>query len=203
MNDFTQQRRDADAKLDGLPTFADRLDQRLAEAREQRERQAAVTPRFINKMQEQNREFHTAFGIPTPDEIAPLPAEQVPVAVELIREEFEDELIPALYSGDLVEQVDALVDLLYVTFGVLNRIAVDGQAVYDEVHRSNMSKLGSDGKPIIAGENDPDGVFPGRVKKGPGYFKPDIAGVLQALAIEQDVDSWDGRCGDPECSCVR
>lgn len=129
-------------------------------------------------MQQQNRDFHEAFGIETPDRIRALPAEQVPVVIELIREEFEDELIPALYRGDLVESIDALIDLLYVTFGAINRMGFDAEPFYDEVQGSNMSKLGPDGKPIIAGQDDPDGVFPGRVKKGPGYYRPDISGIL-------------------------
>lgn len=132
-------------------------------------------------MQQQNRDFHEAFGIPTPDHIIPLPEDQVEVAIELIREEFEDELIPALRSGDLIESIDAIIDILYVTFGVANRMGVDAEPFYDEVQRSNMSKLGADGKPIIAGLNDPDGTFPGRIKKGPNYTKPDIAGVLAVL----------------------
>lgn len=124
------------------------------------------------------RDFHLSFGQPVADRIQSLPLSRVPVRKELIREEFEDELIPALESEDLVETVDAAIDILYVTFGLLVEIGVDPLPYFQEVQRSNMSKLGEDGKPIVAQENDPDGIFPGRVKKGPRYFRPDIAGML-------------------------
>ncbi len=132
-------------------------------------------------MQKQVQEFHEAMGQPVGDSPQPLPADRVDVRVELIREEFIDELIPALQSGDLIETIDAAIDILYVTYGLIVECGFDAEPFFDEVQRSNMSKLGADGKPIIAGENDPDGTFPGRVKKGPNYTKPDIAGVLAVL----------------------
>jgi predicted HAD superfamily Cof-like phosphohydrolase len=136
------------------------------------------TAKFSNTMQRQVALFHKGMGQPVGDKIQALPPERVAVRVELIREEFEDELIPALHEGDLVETVDALIDILYVTFGALVEMGVDAQPLFDEVQRSNMSKFGADGKPIIAGPNDPDGVFEGRVKKGPNYFRPHLAEVL-------------------------
>lgn len=156
-----------------------------------------------HKAQRQNREFHTAFGIPTPLVPQPIPARDVAVVMELIREEFIDELIPALgatvefnpdgtfasihltHAPDVVEIYDAAIDILYVTYGLLNRAGMDAEPGYDEVQGSNMSKLGEDGKPIIAGEDDPDGIFPGRVKKGPNYYKPNLQEVLWHLG-------WDG-----------
>lgn len=145
----------------------------------------------------QNAQFHKAFGIETPATPQAIPAEDVPVVIELIREEFIDELIPALgfkvtFTNDgkidTIERVaepkvqeiyDAFIDILYVTYGGMNRAGMDAAPGYNEVQASNMSKLGEDGKPIIAGENDPDGIFPGRVKKGPNYFKPDLYRVLR------------------------
>ncbi|QDP44098.1 MazG-like nucleotide pyrophosphohydrolase [Microbacterium phage McGalleon] len=153
--------------------------------------------------QRQNAEFHAAFGIKTPSSPQAIPADQVPVVIELIREEFVDELIPALgvegiwtesgkfavtgyHEPNVVEIYDALIDILYVTYGALNRAGMDAAPGYNEVHGSNMSKLGEDGKPIIAGPNDPDGVFEGRVKKGPRYYKPDLSRVLNELAVAAD-----------------
>lgn len=132
-------------------------------------------------MQEGVRAFHRAMGHTAPDHIQPMPEADIPLVIELIREEFADELIPALYAHDMVETVDALIDILYVTFGALVRMGVDAKPLFDEVQRSNMSKLGPDGKGIIAGPNDPDGVFEGRVKKGPNYFRPNLAGVLDDM----------------------
>lgn len=140
-----------------------------------------IAPISNNLMQTQVQRFHQAMGQPVGLSPRPLPQERVAVRVELIREEFIDELIPALASGDLIESIDAAVDILYVTFGLLVEMGVDVEPFFDEVQRSNMSKFGADGKPIIAGPNDPDGIFEGRVKKGPNYFKPDLAGVLRSL----------------------
>lgn len=132
----------------------------------------------VHRAQLQNREFHDVMGIPSAGSPQAIPTSDIPVVIELIREEFEDELIPALHKGDVVEIYDAAIDILYVVYGLLNRAGMNAAPGYDEVQRSNMSKLGEDGKPIIAQENDPDGTFPGRVKKGPNYFKPDLARVL-------------------------
>lgn len=168
--------------------------------------QHAVQPE--HRAQRQNRIFHEAMGIETAATPRAIPAADVPVVIELIREEFVDELIPALgarveFNTDgsfkfirmngapnVVEIYDALLDILYVTYGALNRAGMKAAPGYDEVQASNMSKLGADGKPIIAQENDPDGIFPGRVKKGPNYFKPDLARVLneQALAADKHED---------------
>ena len=81
----------------------------------------------------------------------PLPLDRVPVRVELIREEFEDELIPALMRSDLVETVDACIDLLYVVYGLLVEMGVNATPLFEEVQASNMSKLGEDGKPDPSG----------------------------------------------------
>ncbi|QZE10332.1 MazG-like nucleotide pyrophosphohydrolase [Microbacterium phage Luna18] len=151
----------------------------------------------MNKMQQQNAEFNRAFKRPVRTTPTALPEDEIAVSVELIREEFEDELIPALQAGDLVESVDACADILYVTFGLLNRLGVDVEPVYDEVQRSNMSKLGEDGEPIIAGPNDPDGIFEGRIKKGPNYFVPDIARLLQEQGWEGPLTVPCMGCEDP------
>jgi len=160
--------------------------------------QAAAMEERGHKAQRQNRAFHDAMGIATAASPQAIEPADVPVVVELIREEFIDELIPALgFSAvfqpngkflhlnqvsepDVVEIYDAAIDILYVVYGLLNRAGMDAEPGYDEVQGSNMSKLGADGKAIIAGPNDPDGIFPGRVKKGPNYYKPNLADVLRA-----------------------
>lgn len=141
----------------------------------------------MNIMQRQVRVFHQAMGQPVGSVARPLPAERIPVRVELIREEFIDELIPALEAGDVVESADAIVDILYVVFGLAVEMGIDVEPLFDEVHRSNMSKFGADGKPIIAGPNDPDGIFEGRVKKGPNYFKPNLKTLLESGAADAEV----------------
>ena len=84
---------------------------------------------------------------------------------ELIKEEL-DELRDAIDSKDIKEVADALTDILYVTYGAGHAFGINLDKCFEEVQNSNMSKLGSDGKPIY---NDK-----GKVMKGPNYFKPDL-----------------------------
>ena len=84
---------------------------------------------------------------------------------DLIKEELE-ELKEAMDSRDIKEVADALTDILYVTYGAGHAFGIDLDKCFEEVQNSNMSKLGSDGKPIY---NDK-----GKVMKGPNYFKPDL-----------------------------
>ena len=86
--------------------------------------------------------------------------------LSLIKEEL-DELREAMNNNDLVEVADALTDLLYVTYGAGHAFGINLDKCFDEVQKSNMSKLGKDGKPIF-------NEF-GKVMKGPDYFKPDLA----------------------------
>ena len=89
---------------------------------------------------------------------------------DLIKEELE-EFNQAIKDRDLKEVADALTDILYVTYGAGHAFGVDLDKCFDEVQRSNMSKLGEDGKPIY-NEN-------GKVMKGPNYFKPDLKKFLK------------------------
>ena len=89
---------------------------------------------------------------------------------ELIKEELE-ELNQAIKEKDLKEVADALTDILYVTYGAGHAFGIDLDECFDEVQRSNMSKLGSDGKPIYDES--------GKVMKGPNYFKPDLSKFLK------------------------
>ena len=90
--------------------------------------------------------------------------------VSLINEELE-ELKEAIKNEDLKETVDALTDILYVTYGAGHAFGINLDKCFDEVQQSNMSKLGDDGKPIYNDE--------GKVMKGPKYFKPDLSKFLK------------------------
>ena len=90
--------------------------------------------------------------------------------VSLINEELE-EFKEAIKNNDLKETVDALTDILYVTYGAGHAFGVNLDKCFDEVQQSNMSKLGEDGKPIYNNE--------GKVMKGPKYFKPDLNKFLK------------------------
>jgi len=84
---------------------------------------------------------------------------------ELIKEEL-NELKEAIEKKDIKEVADALTDILYVTYGAGHSFGINLDKCFAEVQNSNMSKLGSDGKPIF---NDK-----GKVLKGPNYFKPNL-----------------------------
>tara|TARA_B100000242_G_C42783806_1_gene364761 strand:+ start:127 stop:471 length:345 start_codon:yes stop_codon:yes gene_type:complete len=85
--------------------------------------------------------------------------------VSLIEEEL-DELKEAIKQNDVKEVADALTDILYVTYGAGHAFGINLDKCFEEVQNSNMSKLGSDGKPIY---NES-----GKVMKGPNYYEPDL-----------------------------
>ena len=92
--------------------------------------------------------------------------------VSLIEEEL-DELKAAIKDNDIKEVADALTDILYVTYGAGHAFGINLDKCFEEVQNSNMSKLGSDGKPIY---NDS-----GKVMKGPNYFKPDLSKFIKKI----------------------
>lgn len=89
--------------------------------------------------------------------------------IDLIAEELE-ELQTAIDNRDLVEIADALTDILYVTYGAGHAFGIDLDSCLAEVHSSNMSKLGEDGRPIYRED--------GKVMKGPFYRPPNLEAVI-------------------------
>ena len=130
------------------------------------------TPLTLQEATEHVRAFHDAFGIA--NATAPAGAigdREALLRYKLIREENE-EYQDAAMRGDLVEVADALGDILYILCGTLLKHGLEHKIddVFREIQRSNMSKLGADGRPIYRED--------GKVLKGPDYFKPDIARML-------------------------
>ena len=118
-------------------------------------------------------EFHDAFGIESANEpVVSLPDQTVILRYNLMKEENE-EYLEAARNNDLVEVADALGDMLYILCGTILSHGMQHKitAVFEEIQRSNMSKLGNDGKPIYRED--------GKVLKGPNYFKPNIASILE------------------------
>ena len=118
-------------------------------------------------------EFHNAFGIesassPTFD----VSEQKIILRYNLMKEENE-EYLEAAQNKDLVEVADALGDMLYILCGTILSHGMQHKIteVFEEIQRSNMSKLGSDGKPIYRED--------GKILKGPHYFKPNIASILK------------------------
>jgi len=118
------------------------------------------------------QEFHEAFGLEIQHQpTVALDEKVIDLRYNLMKEENE-EYLEAAQAGDLVEVADALGDMLYILCGTIISHGFQDkiEAVFDEIQRSNMSKLGTDGKPIYRED--------GKVMKGPNYFKPNIAGLL-------------------------
>jgi predicted HAD superfamily Cof-like phosphohydrolase len=116
------------------------------------------------------KKFMQTFGQEVKDKME-FPNENiVQLRCDLIQEELE-ELKQAIIDKDLKEVADALTDILYVTYGAGHAFGIDLDKCFDEVQKSNMSKLGVDGKPIY---NES-----GKVMKGPNYFKPDLNKFLK------------------------
>jgi predicted HAD superfamily Cof-like phosphohydrolase len=90
---------------------------------------------------------------------------KVKLRVDLISEELS-ELKEAINNKDIKEVADALTDILYVTYGAGHAFGINLDKCFTEVQKSNMSKLGPDGKPIYNEQ--------GKVLKGPDYFKPNL-----------------------------
>lgn len=117
--------------------------------------------------------FHRTFGMGVSDEIrADLGPAKNLLRFNLMDEE-NKEYLEAVNNNDIVEVADALGDMLYILCGTIleHGMQYKIEEVFREIQRSNMSKLGEDGKPIYRED--------GKVLKGPNYFKPDIAGILE------------------------
>lgn len=115
------------------------------------------------------KEFHYTYDIPVAEEPTLLELERRRLRWDLLDEEL-NELDEAEREGDLVEIADALADMVYIIYGTAAEYGIPLDRVFDEVHRSNMSKLGDDGEPIYRED--------GKVLKGPNYFPPEIRTVL-------------------------
>lgn len=120
---------------------------------------------------EKVKEFMAAFG----QEVCTKPefpeVKVIELRYDLILEELE-EFADAIYNGEgtITDVADALADLLYVVYGAAHAFGIPIDECFEEVHNSNMSKLGADGKPIYRED--------GKVLKGPNFYEPDLKGVL-------------------------
>lgn len=122
---------------------------------------------------EKVREFHDAFGIKNADApTAQLSQSDILLRYKLMREENE-EYLEAAEQGDLVEIADALGDMLYILCGTILSHGLEGKMaeVFEEIQRSNMSKLDKDGNAIYRED--------GKVMKSDLYSKPDLAPILE------------------------
>ena len=119
------------------------------------------------------KDFHKAFKLDYREtQKADLGLAKNTLRFNLMKEENE-EYLEAANNNDLVEVADALGDMLYILCGTIieHGLQYKIEDVFNEIQRSNMSKLGADGEPIYRED--------GKVLKGPNYFKPNIAEILE------------------------
>ena len=118
-------------------------------------------------------EFRERFKLGVGTTPSHLPSKTSPALLhELMREE-NDEYLEAAENNDLIEVADALGDMLYILCGTIVEHGMQNKIdeVFNEIQRSNMSKLGEDGNPVYRED--------GKVLKGPNYSKPDIRSILK------------------------
>ena len=128
---------------------------------------------MINKPLSAVEKFHKAYRILINDRpTADIDKELIKLRFNLMKEENE-EYLDAAKEGDLVEIADALGDMLYILCGTILKHGLQHkiEEVFEEIQRSNMSKLDSNGEPIYRED--------GKVLKGPNYFKPNIEKILK------------------------
>ncbi|MCF8465208.1 MAG: nucleoside triphosphate pyrophosphohydrolase family protein [Flavobacteriales bacterium] len=126
-------------------------------------------------------EFHRVFGIGNNDRPeAELGEDSYLLRHRLMHEENE-EYLEAAKNGDIVEIADALGDMMYILYGTICKHGLQHRIadIFDEIHRSNMSKLDADGKPIYRED--------GKVMKGENYFRPNIAKYLEEQTEDEHV----------------
>ena len=119
----------------------------------------------------QVREFHITYGVPVNNSPQFPEYKRIKLRNNILYEEVA-ELEDALVRRDMTAVADAITDCLYVLIGTALELGIAEKipACFDEVHRSNMSKLGDDGLPILRED--------GKVLKGPNYFKPDLKSII-------------------------
>ena len=116
-------------------------------------------------------EFHEVFRIGNAAEPGLIDEKDYMLRYNLLKEE-NDEYLDACKKGDMIEIADALGDQLYILFGTILKHGLQHkiEEVYDEIHRSNMSKLDGNGEPIFRED--------GKILKSELYFKPDIRRII-------------------------
>lgn len=119
---------------------------------------------------EKVKAFMVAFGQAIPDRAAFPDEKTMQLRLKLIAEEVA-EFAESVQEEDLVNSAKELADILYVVYGAGLAMGLDLDKVFDDVHNSNMSKLGADGKPVYRED--------GKVIKGPNYHKPNLLWVIE------------------------
>ena len=130
----------------------------------------------MNKQIEHVRAFHEVYDVPMLNDPGMPSKDRQSLRHRLLSEELQ-EYKEACENNDLIEVADSLVDLAYILFGTVLEHGLEKhfEAMFEEVQRSNMSKLDENGMPIKRED--------GKVLKGPNFFLPDLKGVLNEATV--------------------
>lgn len=131
----------------------------------------------MRKMQKLVQDFHEKFGLSVQTK-PNLPETKVLKLRDALIQEEAKEFTEAAAYGDMVGMADALADLTYVVLGAAVSLGIDLEPVFDEVHRSNMSKLWPDGKPHYSEA--------GKVLKPPSYSKANVFSELEKQGFKRN-----------------
>lgn len=117
--------------------------------------------------------FHKSFGVGVSETLVADMGSKINTLRFNLMDEENKEYLEAANSNDMIEVADALGDMLYILCGTIITHGMQHKIdeVFAEIQRSNMSKLGADGKPMYRED--------GKVLKGPNYFKPNIKNILE------------------------
>lgn len=130
----------------------------------------------MNKMQQQVKEFHLGFGHPVAEIPTMIDMELAEKRANWMQEEIR-EFLYAIQELDIVEAYDAILDILYFAVGTAVVMGLDIEPGFDEVQRSNMAKLGPDGKPILRASD-------GKIQKPEGWVPPQLAAVVARQFVQ-------------------
>ena len=127
----------------------------------------------MKEQYEKVKEFQTAFGQPVASELTDLTIKRATFRDKILREEVL-ELAFALIDKNHVEVADAITDCIYILLGTAIEVGITGEQLeqcFAEVHRSNMSKLDDNGKPVLRED--------GKITKGANYSAPNLKPIIK------------------------
>lgn len=125
---------------------------------------------------EKRKSFNQAFKLKTSEKPVSIPKPRVNLQYDLMKEEL-DEYLESAIDKNITETADAIADMFYILTGIAAEHGMldKMELLFNEVHRSNMSKLGPDGRPVYRED--------GKVLKGPGYTPPDLKPIIGAEKV--------------------
>lgn len=131
----------------------------------------------------QVKDWHQIFQVPINTGLEEMTQDRKYLRDNILREEV-DELIQAMLRNDKVEAADGIVDCMYILIGTAHEIGIADKLVacFDEVHRSNLSKLDNEGRPILRSD--------GKILKSSNYFRPDLKRIIESDDFSETICLW-------------